>query len=147
MSQRPAKPAGYPWMSSCLQVKDPNASIDFYQRAFGFEKKMAMPGPDGKIMHAELTYRDTLLMLGPEGWNGAKTPASSGATPSFGVYVYCPDVDALYARATAAGAVGVQPPQDMFYGDRVCKVTDPDGYYWMFATNIADFDPAKVPAA
>jgi uncharacterized glyoxalase superfamily protein PhnB len=146
MSQRPAKPAGYPWMSSYLLVKDPNASLDFYQRALGFEQKMAMPGPDGKIMHAELTYHDSLFMIGPEGCHAAaKTPASSGAVPPFGLYVYCKDVDAVYARATAAGAVGVQPPQNMFYGDRVCKVTDPDGYHWSFATNFADFDPANMP--
>jgi uncharacterized glyoxalase superfamily protein PhnB len=35
-------------------------------------------------------------------------------------------------------------PQDMFYGDRVCTLVDPDGHIWYFATNVADFDPAKM---
>lgn len=60
-----------------------------------------------------------------------------------GLYVYVEDVDALFARATAAGAKGERPPQDMFYGDRVCQVIDPDGHSWSFGTNVADFDPTK----
>src|SRR5262245_22771189 len=147
MSQRPPKPAGYPWISSYLAVKDPVAALAFYEQAFGFAKKMAMPGPDGKIVHAEMTYHDTLIMFGPAGWNDAKTPATTGLTPPFGLYIYVPDVDAQYARALAAGAVSLQEPKDQFYGDRVCKVIDPDGYHWSFATNFADFDPASIPAA
>jgi uncharacterized glyoxalase superfamily protein PhnB len=32
----------------------------------------------------------------------------------------------------------------MFYGDRVVKLTDPDGHLWYFATNVADFDPSTA---
>jgi uncharacterized glyoxalase superfamily protein PhnB len=41
--------------------------------------------------------------------------------------------------------VGQTPPTDMFYGDRNCSVVDPDGHLWYFSTNVADFDPSKVP--
>ncbi len=58
-------------------------------------------------------------------------------------YVYCGDVDALYAQALAAGAISVMPPADQFWGDRYCMVEDPDGYRWGFATRL---DPAKAPA-
>jgi uncharacterized glyoxalase superfamily protein PhnB len=61
------------------------------------------------------------------------------------LYVYCDDVDKFFARATAAGAKVVAPPTDMFWGDRMCRISDPDGYEWSFATNVADFDPNKVP--
>jgi uncharacterized glyoxalase superfamily protein PhnB len=61
------------------------------------------------------------------------------------LYVYCDDVDALFNRAKAAGAQVVAAPSDMFYGDRVCKLKDPDGFDWYFATNVADFDPTKAP--
>jgi uncharacterized glyoxalase superfamily protein PhnB len=44
-----------------LTVKDADAALAFYQKAFGFEKKMAMPGPDGKTMHAEVVWRDDAL--------------------------------------------------------------------------------------
>jgi uncharacterized glyoxalase superfamily protein PhnB len=147
MAKRPARPANVPWLFPYLTVKDAGASLGFYQRAFGFEKRVAMPGPDGKIAHAEMTYKDMVLMFGSEGAYGGqcKAPATTGTLSPVNVYVYCDDVDALYKRATAAGAKADGPPQDAFYGDRVCKLTDPDGHVWCFATNVADFDPAKVP--
>lgn len=145
MSKRPPRQPGYPWMVPYLVVKDPDASLEFYQRAFGFEKRMAMPGPDGKVKHAEMVYRDTMIMFGPEGGCPARTPATSGTPSPVGLYVYVEDVDALFARATAAGAKADRAPQDMFYGDRVCQLTDPDGHSWSFGTNVADFDPTKAP--
>jgi uncharacterized glyoxalase superfamily protein PhnB len=134
-------------MIPSLVVKDADAALDFYQQAFGFEKKMIVPGPDGKAKHAEMAWRDTSFMMSPEGAYGCpvRCPATTGAASPVGLYIYCDDVDALYARATAAGAEAVMPPQDMFWGDRMCSVKDPNGYSWSFATNVADFDPANVP--
>jgi uncharacterized glyoxalase superfamily protein PhnB len=149
MSKRPARPPGSPWLSPYLVVKDADAALDFYQRAFGFEKRLAMPGPDGRTKHAEMTWQDALIMFGPEGTGPdgcpTRTPVTSGVASPMGLYLYCNDVDALFKRATAAGAKGDAPPQDMFWGDRICKLTDLDGYSWCFATNVADFDPSKAP--
>jgi PhnB protein len=146
MSKRPAKPADMPWVATFLTVKDADASLAFYQKAFGFEKKMSMPGPDGKTAHAEVRWRDGVIMFGTEGpQNKCKAPSTLGIRPPVGMYVYCEDVDALYKRATAAGAKSEMPPQDMFWGDRMCTVLDPDGHIWSFAANMADFDPAKAP--
>jgi uncharacterized glyoxalase superfamily protein PhnB len=146
MAKRPARPPGVPTLMPYLIVKDADAALDFYQRAFGFEKRMTMPGPDGRTKHAEVAYQDAVIMFGPEG-DGCKgrSPASSGVAPPVGLYVYCADVDAQYARATKAGATSQMPLQDMFWGDRMCTVVDPDGHQWSFATNVADFDPSKVP--
>ena len=143
MSQRPARAAGMPWLSPYLSVQDADAALDFYQRAFGFEKRMVMPGPDGRTKHAEMTYHDMVIMFGTGG--KAQAPDTTGVTSPVGLYLYCEDVDALYQRATAAGVKAVSPPTDMFYGDRVCELHDPDGLAWWFATNIADFDPSNVP--
>jgi len=147
MSKRPARPPGTPWLSPYLTVKDADAALGFYQRAFGFEKRFAFPGPDGRTNHAEMVWQDALIMFGPEGSSGceAKAPATSAIDSPVHLYVYCDDVDALYARATKAGAKSVLPPQDMFWGDRICKLLDPDGHCWNFATNVADFDPSKAP--
>jgi uncharacterized glyoxalase superfamily protein PhnB len=128
-------------------VKDVDAALDFYQRAFGFTKRMTLPGPDGRSMHGEVGWQDAIIMLSPEQpeRSPARAPAASGVPSPVGLYIYVEDVDALFARATAAGAKAEMPPQDMFWGDRMCRVTDPDGHTWGFATNIADFDPSKVP--
>src|SRR5262249_37081822 len=150
MSQRPARPQGSPWLSPYLTVKDSDAAIDFYQRAFGFNKRFAMPGPNGHTGHVEMVWQDALIMFGPEAdWEKAgcqvRCPATSGVPSPVSLYVYCDDVDKLFARATAAGAKAVSPPTDMFWGDRMCTLTDPDGHTWNFATNVADFDPSKAP--
>lgn len=149
MAKRSAKPAGASWLAPYLCVRDADKAADFYQRAFGFEKKFAMPGPDGKSGHVEMTFQGANLMMGPEQAAGpcqVKAPVTTGVTPPVSLYAYCDDVDALYARATAAGARGDLPPQDMFWGDRMCRLTDPDGHVWNFATNVGDFDPSKVPS-
>src|SRR6266567_5497642 len=129
MSKRPARPAGAPWLSPYLVVKDADAALDFYQRAFGFEKRMAMPGPDGRTKHAEVVWKEALIMFSPEQEGSAtckaRAPASTGMDSPVGLYLYCDDVDALYARATKAGAKSLMPPQDMFWGDRMCTVHDP----------------------
>jgi uncharacterized glyoxalase superfamily protein PhnB len=133
---RTAKPAYMPWVSPCLTVCDVEKSLAFYQKAFGFQKREVYPGPDGKIMHAEVTWKDVVIMFGPEcDQSPGKAPVSSGTRSPITLYLYCEDVDAQYARAIAAGARGEMPPQDMFWGDRICQVTDPDGYAWCFATH------------
>jgi uncharacterized glyoxalase superfamily protein PhnB len=126
-----------PWLSPYLVVQDAAAALDFYQRAFGFEKKFAMQGPDGRQLHTEVQYHEAVIMFGPENDTGAcdiRAPATSGVKSPVSLYVYCTDVDALFARATAAGARAVQPPHDEFWGDRICQLHDPDGHTWTFAT-------------
>lgn len=147
-ASRPAKQAGYSWICPCLTVRDIDRAIEFCEKAFGFTRENVIPGPNGKTAHGEVRYRDIAIMFGQEGAVGctAKTPASSGVEPPMGLYVYVDSVDVLYQRATKAGATSVQAPQDMFWGDRICTLKDPDGYQWNFATNVAEFDASKMPA-
>jgi PhnB protein len=149
MSKRPPRPAGYPWLTPYLVVSDADAAIDFYQRAFGFVKRMALKGPNGKSCHVEMTFnQDSLIMFGTPHEGGEwpqKPPALSKVAAPISLYVYCDDVDMLFQRAVAAGAKVYKEPKDQFYGDRTCCLEDPDGYQWHFATNVADFDPNKTP--
>ena len=148
MSKRPPRPPGYSWLSPYLVVQDADAAIAFYEKAFGFVKRMTIPGTDGKTGHAEMLCQDATIMLGPvcssSEWPH-KPPVMSKIVSPISLYVYCEDVDALFARAVGAGAKQIKPPQDQFYGDRTCALEDPDGYCWHFATNVADFDPSKTP--
>jgi len=131
------KPCGMPWVSPYLTVKDAGASLAFYESAFGFTTRNVNKGPDGSIMHVEMTWKDGVIMLGPEGAYGGLTrsPSTSGVLSPVHLYVYCEDVDALFGRAVAAGVTVDFPPSDMFWGDRACKLTDPDGHSWNFATH------------
>jgi uncharacterized glyoxalase superfamily protein PhnB len=136
------KPAYMPWVSPCLVTRDPAAALEFFERAFGFQKREVYSSADGKILHAEVTWHDVVIMFGPEcEQSHTKAPVTLGAPPSVSLYLYCDDVDAQYARATAAGAKIVQAPQDMFWGDRVCRLNDPDGHLWCFATHTGRTAP------
>lgn len=123
-----------PWITPYITVKDPKAAIEFYQRAFGFGSRNVMAMPDGSVMHAEVLHNSGVIMLGPENpMRNAKAPSTLGGSPQ-SLYVYVSDVDAMFARATAAGATSTGPPSNMPWGDRMCSVTDPEGHMWAFAT-------------
>ena len=149
MSAEQGRPEGANWLTPYITVADADASIDFYQRAFGFERGFTMPDADGRTLHASMDYQGTtLLMFAPEGaWNDTsmRPPVHTNTELPLDFYVYCPDVDALTARAREAGAEVLSEPEDMFWGDRMVRLRDPDGYLWSFATNIGEFDPSKVP--
>lgn len=138
---------GYPQLTLSLCVRDMQASIAFYQAAFGFKLDFSMPGPDGKLGHAQMTYFGGRIMFSPEGAMGStnRAPATSGVEPAAQSYVYCPDVDAFTARARAAGARVLMEPVDMFWGDRMVHLEDLDGYRWAFATNQGPFDAGQAP--
>jgi PhnB protein len=138
MSNHSPRPDRMPWLCPYLIVKDADAALNFYQKAFNFEKIDAVPGEDGKTVHAEMRYKDQVIMLGKEDAydKDAKSPASAGIASPVSLYVYCANVDNLYKQAMDAGAKSKTPPDDRFWGDRMCAVTDPDGHSWCFATYI-----------
>ena len=128
----------YGSVSTMLTVADVKAAAAFYQKAFGFEKRAVMDGPDGKAIHAELALRGTTLMLGPEnpqmGSRSAKTIGGSPCT----LYLLTENVDKTVEKAVKLGAASKGPVMDMFWGDRCGTVVDPDGYAWMVATHVAE---------
>ncbi|MEP7335408.1 MAG: VOC family protein [Actinomycetota bacterium] len=142
----PAKaiPDGYHSVTPYLAVDDAAAAIDFYARAFGATERYLMPAPDGKVAHAELEIGDSLVMLS-DGFPGAqdKTPKELGGT-TVAMFLYVEDVDALYAQAVEAGATSTQEPEDMFWGDRFARVTDPYGHSWQLATHVEDVTPEEM---
>src|SRR5882724_4199790 len=100
----PINKKNYGATSTMLTVTDMNAAINFYQKAFGFTKRVVMKGPDGKPMHAELKLRDTVLMLGPENpERGSKSAKTLGGSPVT-IYVLSENVDKTVAKALKAGA-------------------------------------------
>jgi uncharacterized glyoxalase superfamily protein PhnB len=149
MQTKEILPADGNWLTPYLTVSDARNSLDFYERAFGFGRGNILPGPEGDIMHAEMTWQGKcVVMFSPESAASAmpmKTPAHSGVGPSLTFYVYCADVDALTDQARQAGATVLAEPEEMFWGDRMATFRDPDGYLWSFATRVGEFDMSKMP--
>ena len=144
MAQVKPIPQGYSTVVPYVSVEGASDAIAFYKKAFGAEELMRMNGPDGAIMHAEIKIGDSPIMLGEESKEmNALSPQSVGGTGG-GVHLYVRDVDALVAKAVAAGAKLAMPVADMFWGDRYGKLTDPFGHEWSVGTHKEDLTPKET---
>jgi PhnB protein len=137
-----AIPSGYHSLTPYLVVNDGNKAIEFYKQAFGATETVRMGGPGGKIGHAEVKIGDSMLMLSDEMY-GNRSPQSLGGSP-VSIFMYVESVDSAFDRAVKAGAKADMPPQDMFWGDRFGKLTDPFGHQWALATHIEDVAPEEM---
>lgn len=139
-----AIPDGYHTATPYLTIGGAAKAIEFYRKAFGAKEKFRMPGPDGKIMHAEIVIGDSHIMLADESTgNEAKAPQTLNGTTS-GIFLYVDDVDSVFKQAVKAGATETMALQNMFWGDRFGKVTDPFGHKWLLATHVEDVSPAQM---
>jgi uncharacterized glyoxalase superfamily protein PhnB len=116
-----------------LFYRDAPAAIDWLGKAFGYEVLMIVPGEtEDVVIHSELRFGDGIIMVGT---SGGRNPwaASPLDLPGLnqGLYIYVEDVDALFERATAAGAEVLEKPHDEDYG-RTCGLGDPEGHRWWF---------------
>ncbi len=130
----PYKPEGYHTVTPYLVVDGAERAIAFYQKAFGAIEVMRLAMPGGKIGHAELQLGESRIMLSDEfpQWD-SRGPLAIGGT-AVSIMVYVEDCDAVYAQAVAAGAKGLMPVQDQFYGDRSGSLRDPFGHKWHIST-------------
>ena len=137
-------PEGYTTLSPYLVVDGAAQAIDYYKRVFGATERGRFDGPDGKVAHAELQIGDTVMMVAdPSEQTNIKSPTQLGGI-SAALFMYVEDVDAAVQRAVDAGATITQPVDDMFWGDRYGKVTDPFGHEWLIATHIEDVSPEEM---
>lgn len=137
-------PDEYPRVIPYLSVDGASEAIDFYTTVFGAEERVRMPGPDGKVGHAELGIGDSVVMLADASPGmGNQSPKTIGGTPVT-VMVYVEDVDAVFDRAISAGATVDRPVEDQFYGDRAGQFEDPFGHKWFVATHVEDVAPEEM---
>ena len=137
-------PAGYHSVTPYLSLRGASQAIEFYKKALGAKEIMRMPGPDGKIGHAEVQIGDSRVMLADEYEAiGFLSPLARGGT-TVTLHVYVRDVDAMVARATAAGAKVTRPVEDQFYGDRTGSIEDPFGHVWHLATRKEALSMAEL---
>jgi len=139
-----AIPDGYPRVTPYLYIDGASTAIDFYRSVLGASERMRMPGPDGKIGHAELEVGDSVIMLADA--NPAmdvRSPKSIGGTP-MALHVYVDDVDGVFGRAMESGAKQLRPVENQFYGDRSGSFEDPFGHHWNIATHVEDVPPGEM---
>jgi PhnB protein len=131
-------PSGYHAITPYLIVSEATKALAWYSETLGARELMRLPGPGGRIGHAEIEIGDSRVMLADEApEHDAKSPAAFGGSPVT-LVLYLAEVDAICARAAASGATVKAPPEDKFYGDRMGTIVDPFGHTWHLATHIED---------
>lgn len=124
-------------MSSALFYQDPRAAIDWLQEAFGLELTMLLEDADGGVAHSQLSFGDSVVMVGTEWTEDHKSPKSIGGKNTQTVSMQIDDdIDAHCERARAAGAEIHAEPETQFYGDRTYRCRDPEGHIWNVSQTV-----------
>ncbi len=124
-----------------LNYKDPAAAVKWLCRAFGFKEHAVFANPDGTVMHAQLSFGNGMVMIGPvvEGTPYSamiRQPSDIGAETQSPCLIVS-DCDAVYGMAKAAGAEMLLDIEDKDYGGRAFTCRDPEGHIW----NVGTYDP------
>jgi uncharacterized glyoxalase superfamily protein PhnB len=124
-----------------LRYRDAPAAIEWLCQVIGFARHAVYEGPNGTIGHAELTLNGGMIMLGSakddEHGRRFKSPDELDGMETCSSYIVVPDVEAVHARAVAAGATIIRPLQKTDYGSREFALSDPEGHSWSLGT----YDP------
>jgi uncharacterized glyoxalase superfamily protein PhnB len=132
----------------CLRYRDAPAAIEWLCRTFGFEKHLVAPNADGSIAHAQLSFGNSMVMLGSvqqketEFGRLMKQPDELGGASTQSIYVVVKDTDLVYAQAKAAGAKIAMAIGSEEYGGRGFSCYDLEGHLWSFGS----YDPWAAPA-
>ena len=135
-------PKGYHSLTPYLIVKGGAKALEYYSKAFGAKELFRMPGPDGRIGHAEMQLGDSRFMLADEAPE-RDVRAPQGASPVHLMF-YCEDVDRMFKRALSAGGKELRPLTNQFYGDRSGTLADPFGHQWTVATHVEDVSSEEM---
>ena len=140
-------PPGSHAVTPYLCCRDAARAIEFYVEVFGgTETGTRFVDGDGRVGHAEITLGDSLVYLADE-FPDIGVVAPDPAASSVSIMLYVADVDAVVARARAAGAEVLKPVEDTFYGSRRATLVDPSGHRWLVGTHVRDASPEVVAAA
>lgn len=124
----------------CLRYRDAPRMIEWLCDTFGFSKQMVIEKEDGTIAHSQLTLGTGMIMVGSvlteeTAWGKQiAQPEEIGRRETQCPYVVVEGIDALYARAKAAGAEIVMEIADQPYGSRDFICRDPEGHLWSLGT-------------
>lgn len=114
-------PEQYNQLMPYLIIPKANDFLPFMKTLFGAAEQMLVPRGEGLIMHGELRIGDAVIMYADATEQFAARPA--------GMFIYVAEVDDVYAKAIAAGAIATMPPAQMEYG-YTCGFVDPFGNNW-----------------
>ena len=130
-------PHGATSLTPFLAIPDARGAIAFYREIFG-ARVVDVTEMGGVVAHAVLDFGHGLLQLGEPMPDYGLVAAPDGDQDCYSMGLYCPDVDAVVARAEAAGAAVRAAPSTFVSGDRFASIRDPFGVRWSIMTRVDD---------
>lgn len=128
----------------CMAYRDAARAIRWLCDTFGFVERSVYPDDAGRIVHAELSFGNGMIMVGSvmetEFGRHIKQPDEIGGCETQSAYVIVNDADVIYQRAKGAGAEILIDIKDEDYGGRGFTCRDLEGHIWNFGT----YDPWKT---
>ncbi len=130
-----------------LIVADARRALDWYVSALGATRRgEVITMDDGRIGHAELELRGSVLYLADESPQSPVSAPRPGDPATVSLTFEVPDIDASVATALAQGAVLERPPADNPYG-RNAVIRDPFGHRWIISAVSVPSGAATSPSA
>jgi uncharacterized glyoxalase superfamily protein PhnB len=121
-----------------MRYRDAPKAIAWLCKAFGFQKKLVVPGKRNTIAHSELTLGNGMVMIGSAANDQVdrllKQPDEIGGAETQTPYVIVADVEMHYARAKAAGAKMVVELEKRAHGGSGYTCRDLEGHLWHFGS-------------
>lgn len=134
-------------LKSAVVYQDPKAAVRWLEAAFGFELAMLLEDGQGRLVHCQMAFGDTTVMVGQEWSDDYRSPTRLGGKNTQTVsIILAEDVDAHCARARAAGAEILREPQTQFYGDRTYSCRDPEGHIWNVSQAVEEVSREEAEA-
>ncbi|MFY3548703.1 VOC family protein [Achromobacter insolitus] len=126
--------AAAPRLFPTMRCRDADAMIRWLTSVVGFTEH-AVYREGGAVLHAELAYGSSLLMLGQHRDDDyGKLVGDLQGRRTDALYLAVDDPDALHKQVRVAGATIETPPYDTAYGSREFACRDPEGNLWSFGT-------------
>lgn len=120
-----------------FRYRDTTRAVDWLCAAFGFRHHLVVRDAKGDVAHAELTFDNGMIMIGPvrdDAFGQWQSTASDLGGNSQSAYVIVDDVDAHHEKAVAAGAKIVMPLKAEDYGGKGYSCLDCEGVLWNFGS-------------
>jgi uncharacterized glyoxalase superfamily protein PhnB len=128
-------PTGYSSVDPWVISSDTDSEIGFLSDVFGARERpnSRVLNADGSIGHVEVELAGSVIMLfdAQPGW--PPLPAH--------LRVYVDDARATFERAVRAGATAVTRVTELFSGECVARVRDPQGHLWWLHERSRTLDP------
>ncbi len=121
-----------------LYVKDVEKTVEFYELAFGLQRKFVHESGYGEMNTGATKLGFASVSLVHSNGVSFTEPQANAPAPPVEIALVANDIQMAYERATKAGAASVAPPKQKPWGQTVAYVRDLNGFLVELCTDIPE---------